>query len=50
MRLGFQHLSAQHSAGWLAIMALALTTNLFASPAWADDAGKIFKAMSDYVE
>jgi hypothetical protein len=49
MSLGFQHRSAQHSAAWLATIALALTTNLFASPAWADDAGKILKAMSDYV-
>jgi hypothetical protein len=49
MSLGSQRRSARHSAGWLLTVALALTTNLFALPAWADDAGKILKAMSDYV-
>jgi hypothetical protein len=37
------------TASWLPAVALALTANLFAMPAWADDAAKILKAMSDYV-
>jgi hypothetical protein len=49
MGLGSQRRSTELSAGWLLTIALALTANLFAMPAWADDAGKILKAMSDYV-
>jgi hypothetical protein len=49
MSLGSQRRSSQHSAGSLFTVALVLAANLFVMPAWADDAGKILKAMSDYV-
>lgn len=49
MSLGSQRRSSQLSAGWLLTIALPLMANLFAMPAWADDAGKILKSMSDYI-
>jgi hypothetical protein len=44
-----QRESSQMAIGWLWAIALALVTNLFAMSAWADDAEKILKTMSNYV-
>ena len=49
MSLDSQRRSSQLAAGCLLAIALALMANLSVMPAWADDAGKILKSMSDYV-
>ena len=51
MSLGSQHRPSRLAAGWLSAIALVLMANLSViPPARAqDDAGKILKAMTDYV-